>query len=101
MKALAPEFEHVTSIRLGTKALAYWPYRVVAGEDADDLMRLIEEVSAAGKHLALMSHYSHPRELEPTVSQEAVRRVHAAGGIVRCQAPLIKHVNDRAQDWNR
>jgi KamA family protein len=96
---LEPGLEHLTTIRLGTKALAYWPYRFVTDKDADDLLRLFEEVRAAGKHMALMSHYSHPRELETPVAQAALRRVLATGSVVRCQAPLIRHVNDDSAIW--
>jgi KamA family protein len=96
---LDPALEHLESIRIGTKAPAYWPARFVSDSDADDLMRLFEEVCAAGKHLALMAHYSHPRELEPPVAQEAVRRIRGAGATVRCQAPLVRYVNDCADVW--
>lgn len=96
---LDPSLEHVDSIRIGTKALAYWPYRFVTDRDADDLLRLFEEVRNAGKHVAMMAHYSHPRELAPGIAQEAVRRVQAAGATVRCQAPLIRRVNDSADLW--
>ncbi|MDA1095379.1 MAG: lysine 2,3-aminomutase [Acidobacteria bacterium] len=96
---LAPGLEHITSIRLGSKAPAYWPQRFVTDADADDLLRLFEEVRAAGKHLALMSHYSHPRELETPVAQVALRRIQATGSVVRCQAPLIRHVNDSSSLW--
>jgi KamA family protein len=94
-----PTLEHVESIRLGTKAPAYWPYRFVSDSDADELMELFESVRRAGKHLALMAHYSHPRELDTPIAQEAVRRVRDAGAVVRCQAPLIRHVNDSADAW--
>jgi len=96
---LAPELAHVTSIRLGTKSPAYWPQRFVTDKDADDLLRLFEEVRGAGKHLALMAHFSHPRELETPVAQAALRRIQATGSVVRCQAPLIRHVNDSASTW--
>lgn len=96
---LAPELDHVTVIRIGTKATAYWPYRFVTDPDADDLLRLFEEVKAAGRHLAIMSHYSHPVELSTPVAQAAVRRIQQTGAIVRCQAPLIRHVNDDADTW--
>jgi len=96
---LDPSLEHVASIRIGTKALAYWPYRFVTDDDADDLRRLFEQIRDAGKHIAVMGHYSHPRELETEVAQEAVRRVQSAGATVRCQAPLIRHVNDSADLW--
>ncbi|WP_437876488.1 KamA family radical SAM protein [Sorangium sp. So ce513] len=90
---------HLVSIRIGTKAPAYWPYRFVTDPDADDLLRLFEEIRAAGMHIALMAHFSHPRELEPPVAQEAVRRIRSAGAVVRCQAPLIRHVNDDPRVW--
>jgi KamA family protein len=96
---LEPGLEHVTSIRLGTKAPAYWPYRFVTDKDSDDLMRLFEQVRKAGKHLALMAHFSHPRELETPIAQAAIRRMHANGAVVRCQAPLIRHVNDSSTTW--
>ena len=96
---LDPSLEHVASIRIGTKALAYWPYRFVTDDDADDLRRLFEQIRDAGKHIAIMGHYSHPRELDTEVAQEAVRRVQSAGATVRCQAPLIRHVNDSADLW--
>jgi len=96
---LDPKLEHLESIRLGTKAPAYWPQRFVTDEDADDLLRLFEEVAESGRSLALMAHYSHPRELETPVAREAIRRVRSAGGVVRCQAPLIAHVNDSADIW--
>jgi L-lysine 2,3-aminomutase len=96
---LAPELEHLTTIRIGSKAPAYWPYRFVTDRDADDLLRLFEEVRTAGRHLALMAHYSHPRELATTVAEEAVRRVLRTGAVIRCQAPLIRHVNDSSDAW--
>jgi len=91
--------EHVTSIRLGTKATAYWPYRFVTDPDADDLLRLMEEIRRAGKHVALMSHYSLPRELETPVAQEAVRRIQDTGAVIRSQAPIARRINDRAEVW--
>ncbi len=96
---LDPALASVRTIRLGTKSPAYWPYRYVTDKDADDLLQLFEEVRDAGKHLAIMAHYSHPRELSTPVAQLALRRMQAAGATVRCQAPLIRHVNDDGDLW--
>ncbi len=96
---LSPEFDHVQNIRIGTKAVAYWPQRFVSDADADDCLRLFEEMTAAGRHVAIMGHYSHPVELEPDVSREAVRRIRQTGAQIRMQAPLIKHVNDNPAAW--
>ena len=89
----------LATIRLGTKSTAYWPYRFLSDRDADDLLRLFEEVNAAGIHLSIMSHYSHPRELETPAAQAAVKRILSTGAVVRCQAPLIKGVNDNPHVW--
>ncbi|MGH1552829.1 hypothetical protein ACRAWF_14710 [Streptomyces sp. L7] len=55
------EIDTVRSIRIGTKSLAFWPYRFTTDRDADDLLRLFEKVVASGRHLALMAHFTHPR----------------------------------------
>jgi len=89
--------DHVTTIRIGTKALSYWPHRFTSDRDSDDLLRLFEDVRKSGRQLALMAHFSHPRELQTGVAQEAFRRVRDAGAVVRCQAPMIRHVNDRSE----
>jgi KamA family protein len=96
---LADDLSHIVSIRIGTKAPAYWPQRFVTDDDADDLMRLFEEVHAKGRHVAVMAHYSHPRELDTPVAQAAVERIRSSGAVVRCQAPLIRRVNDDATTW--
>ena len=93
------ELEQLESIRIGTKALAYWPQRWVTDPDADDTLRLFERVVAAGKNLAFMAHFSHPREMMPELVQEAVRRISGTGAVIRTQAPLIRSINDDAATW--
>ena len=96
---LVPELEHIQNIRIGTKAVAYWPQRFVSDEDADDCLELFEEVASAGRHLAVMGHYSHPVELESAMAREAVARIRNTGAQIRMQAPLIRHVNDDPEAW--
>ncbi|HEY1620987.1 MAG TPA: lysine 2,3-aminomutase [Streptosporangiaceae bacterium] len=96
---LGPGLEHIESIRIGTKSLGYWPQRFVTDPDADDTLRLFEEVAVAGKTLALMAHFTHPRELEPPMVAAAVRRIRDAGGVIRTQAPLIRSINDDDRTW--
>ncbi|UCE88131.1 MAG: lysine 2,3-aminomutase [Pseudomonadota bacterium] len=98
---LQPEFDHVQTIRIGTKALSYWPYRFTTDADADDLLRLFERVVKAGKHLAFMAHYNHWRELEPAPAREAIRRVQDTGAVIRMQGPLLAHINDDPAVWGR
>ncbi|HEB76934.1 MAG TPA: lysine 2,3-aminomutase [Methylothermaceae bacterium] len=98
---LAPEFDHVRTIRIGTKSLSFWPYRYLDDGDADDLLRLLEKLVAGGKHVALMAHYNHWRELETPPARRAVARVRQTGAVIRAQGPLIAHVNDDPDVWAR
>ena len=90
----------LSSLRFGSKALAYWPYRFLTDRDADDLLRLFEQIIAGGLHLAVMAHFSHPRELETPAVQAAIKRILATGAQIRCQAPLARHVNDKPEIWS-
>ena len=96
---LEPGLEHIESVRIGSKALAYWPQRFVSDPDADETLRLFERVIASGRALAFMAHFSHPRELEPPLVAEAVRRIRATGAVIRTQAPLIRTINDDPATW--
>jgi KamA family protein len=96
---LQPEFDHVQTLRIGTKALSFWPQRFVLDEDADDLLRLLERLVRKGKHVAIMAHYNHWRELDTPIAREAVRRLRDTGAVIRSQSPLIAHINDDADVW--
>ncbi len=95
------ELEQIRTIRIGSKALTFWPQRVISDKDADDLLDLFREVQAAGKHLALMAHSNPWRELEPAIAREAIARVRETGAQIRAQGPLLAHINDNADDWAR
>ncbi|MFJ6749535.1 KamA family radical SAM protein [Streptomyces sp. NPDC091266] len=92
--------ESVRTIRIGTKSVAYWPQRFVTDPDADDVLRLFERVVASGRQLAVMAHFSHPRELATDLARQALARIRATGAVVYCQAPLIAHVNDDDRAWS-
>jgi KamA family protein len=96
---LDPALAHIESVRIGSKSLAYWPQRFVTDPDADDTLRLFEEVQQAGRTLAFMAHFSHPRELQPALVTEAVRRIRETGAVIRTQAPLIRSINDDPMTW--
>ena len=97
--------DHVRTIRIGSKAIAYWPQRFVSDDDADELLALMRRVVLSGRQLAFMAHFNHPRELESPVALEAVRRLRSAGVQVRTQTPLLQHINDDpatlAQMWRK
>lgn len=89
----------LTTIRIGTKVPASWPYRFISDPDSEDLLRLLEHVVESGYHLALMLHYTHPRELSTPAAQAAVARLGDTGAILRSQAPIVRHINDDPDVW--
>lgn len=96
---LKANLPHLKTIRIGTKALGYWPYRFTSDADADDLMRLFEEVQNHGIHLALMAHFSHPVELSTIAVADAISRIRSTGAQIRTQSPVLKHINDSPAVW--
>jgi KamA family protein len=98
---IRPEYAHVQTIRIGTKSLTFWPHRFVSDSDADDMLRLLERLVGAGKHVALMAHYNHWRELDTPMARQAIRRVRDTGVVIRSQGPLLRHINDDARVWAR
>jgi len=98
---LKPDFDHIRNIRIGTKAVAYWPYKFVTDKDADDILRLFEKVVHSDKHISIMGHYNHWIELQTDVAQEAIKRIRDSGAQIRTQSPLIKYVNDDPNIWSK
>lgn len=96
---LEKNLKHLRHIRIGTKALAYWPFRFLTDDDADDLLRLFSDVKKAGKHLAFMAHFNHPVELKPPAVKQAIDRILKTGAVIRTQSPVLKHINDSPKLW--
>jgi KamA family protein len=96
---LEADIPHLKNIRIGTKSLAYWPYRYTTDADADDLLRLFEKVKKHGLNIAMMAHFNHPGELKTPAVQEAVKRLIGAGVQIRSQSPIMRNINDNADIW--
>lgn len=96
---LAADLPSLRHIRIGTKALSYWPYRFLTDEDAEEVLALFRRVGDAGLHLALMAHFNHPRELEPEPVHQAIAAIRATGAVIRTQSPLLAHINDDPALW--
>ena len=91
---LDPALEHIESIRIGTKSLAYWPQRFVTDPDADATLRLFEEVAHGGQDAG-----PHGALLPSAGARAADGRGGGApdpdaGAVIRTQAPLIRTIND-------
>ncbi|QID19909.1 lysine 2,3-aminomutase [Nitrogeniibacter mangrovi] len=96
---LEPEFDHIQTIRIGTKALTFWPHRFLGADDAGELIELLQRMVRAGKHVAVMAHYNHWKELDTEAAREAIRSIRSTGAQIRAQGPLIAHINDDPDVW--
>ncbi len=98
---LGPDFSHIRNIRIGTKSIAYWPYKYITDKDSDSIIRLFDDIISSGKHLAIMAHFNHWMELSTPAAEKAISRIRNTGAIIRAQAPLIRHINDKPEVWSR
>jgi len=96
---LEANLPHLKTIRIGTKALSYWPYRFTSDADAEALLTLFTKVAQKNKHLAFMAHFNHPRELKTDTVREAIKRIRETGAQIRTQSPLLAHINDQPEIW--
>ncbi|MEX0981622.1 MAG: lysine 2,3-aminomutase [Bacteroidales bacterium] len=96
---LKADLPHVKSIRIGTKALSFWPYRFLTDPDSQEIIDLFKRVSDKGIHLALMAHFNHDNELNTDAVADAVSAIHLTGAQIRTQSPVIRHINDSSDVW--
>ena len=96
---LEADLPNLRRIRIGSKALSFWPNRFLTDDDSEDLLALFRKVSESGRHLAFMAHFNHPRELAPEPVQRAILRIRQTGAVIRTQSPLLRHINDDPAVW--
>lgn len=96
---LTPEFEHIHTIRIGTKSLSYWPYRFLTDSDSDEIIALFEKIVKSGRNLSIQAHFNHPVELSTEALKEAIKRIRSTGAQIRAQSPLLRHINDDPELW--
>ena len=84
------EIPHVSIIRIGSKMLAYNPYRIL--NDAS-LVPMLSRYSTPERRIYVMAHFNHPREITG-VSIRAAEALNKAGIIVVNQTPILHGINN-------
>jgi len=85
--------DHVNIIRIGSKMLAYNPYRIL---NDPDLCNVLSRYSTPEKRIYLMAHFNHPRELTD-VSIRAANELQKAGVMVVSQTPILSGINSEPE----
>ena len=96
---LDAKLPNLKTIRIGTKAVSYWPYKFLTDSDADETLKNFKKIVESGTHLAIMAHFNHLAELSTDPIKEAVKRIRKTGAEIRTQSPLLAHINDDANMW--
>ncbi|HRG00523.1 MAG TPA: lysine 2,3-aminomutase [Bacteroidia bacterium] len=96
---LYADIPNLQTIRIGTKALAYWPYKFTSDDDTEELLCLFESIIKKGINLSFMAHFSHPIELETETVKLAIKKLRSIGVQIRTQSPVLKHINDQPEIW--
>ncbi|MDD3875582.1 MAG: 4Fe-4S cluster-binding domain-containing protein [Bacteroidales bacterium] len=96
---LNADISNLQTIRIGTKSLGFWPYRFLTDDDSEELLNLFNRIRRAGKHLAIMAHFSHPNELKTPAVKLAIKAIRKTGAQIRTQSPIFKHINDHPDIW--
>lgn len=81
--------DHVGIIRIGSKMVAFNPYRIL---NDPSLLEMIRKYSTKEKRIYLMAHFNHPRELSAK-ALEALDLLRDAGAIIVNQTPLLRGIN--------
>lgn len=87
-----PELSHIKTIRLGTRVLTFNPEMVIVPE-YNRMLQLFQKLYDNGIQLALMSHFSTPREVLNLSTIAAVRRLKAHGVTIKSQSPIMNHIS--------
>lgn len=92
---------HLQNIRIGTRSLSFWPQRFTTDDDADELIELLRRVrEEGGRHVAIMAHLGHVRELSTDKFKQAVERIQKESfATIRSQSPIMRGINDDSEVW--
>ena len=88
------DIPNVRRIRLATKAVSVQPMKLLSDKHwTGAVLDLVARGRELFKDVCVHTHFNHPREVTPLVEQ-AMRRLHAHGVVVRNQSVLLCGVND-------
>jgi len=92
---------NLKSIRIGSKALSYWPYKFVTDKDSEDMLDLFNRVTNQNINLAFMAHFNHVKELSTPYVKLAIKKIRDTGAQIRTQSPILSKINNNPEMWSK
>lgn len=96
------EIEHVQTLRLATRSIAYYP-NMFLSDDAELLSYLKRknlELQERGKRMEVATHFIHPEEISPQ-SLMIMTELVKSGIAVYVQTPFLNNCNDKGPELVR
>ncbi|NNL75785.1 MAG: radical SAM protein, partial [Desulfobacterales bacterium] len=96
------EIEHVQTLRLATRSIAYYPHLFLSddAERLEYLKRKNLELQERGKRMEVATHFIHPDEISPQ-SLMIISELVKSGIAVYVQTPFLKACNDEGPELVR
>ena len=96
------KIEHVQTLRLASRAIAYYPHMFLADDSKllGYLKRKHLELKEHGKRMEVATHFIHPDEISPQ-SLEIITDLVNSGIPVYVQTPFLKDCNDQGPELVR
>lgn len=98
---LDAKIENLKTIRIGTKSLAFWPYRYLTDKDSNEILEIFQRINDAGLNLSIMAHFNHYRELETDALKKAIKLILKTGAQIRTQSPVLNNINSDPEVWKK
>ncbi len=98
---LDAKIENLKTIRIGTKSLAFWPYRYLTDKDSNEILKIFQRINDAGLNLSIMAHFNHYRELETDALKKAIKLILKTGAQIRTQSPVLNNINSDPEVWKK
>lgn len=94
--------EHVQTLRLATRSIAYYPHMFLSGDAAllTYLKRKNLELQERGKRMEVATHFIHPDEISPQ-SLMIITELVNSGIAVYVQTPFLNDCNDEGPELVR
>jgi len=87
-----PDFSHIKTLRVGTRVLTFHP-ELILTKDYEKTLGWFKTLIDNGVQVAIMAHFSTPREVLNPATIAAIRRLRSYGILIKSQSPIMNHIS--------
>ena len=87
-----PDFSHIKTLRVGTRVLSFHP-ELILTKEYEKTLGWFKTLIDSGVQVAIMAHFSTPREVLNPATIAAIRRLRSYGILIKSQSPIMNHIS--------